>query len=53
MFGEANHDSNALSNRIDNLPIGGFFCAGEIGQVGGSTYMHGYTSSFGIFRPVR
>ena len=53
MFGEANHDSNALSNRIGNLPIGGFFCAGEIGQVGGSTYMHGYTSSFGIFRPER
>jgi small ligand-binding sensory domain FIST len=26
----------------------GFFCNGEIGPIGGSTYLHGYTSVFGI-----
>ena len=51
LFGQPNHDSDAFANNIGSLPVGGFFCAGEIGQVGGSTYMHGYTSSFGIFRP--
>ena len=30
---------------------GRFFCNGEIGPVGGTTFLHGYTSSFGIFRP--
>ena len=29
----------------------GFFCNGEIGPVSGTTFLHGYTSSFGIFRP--
>ena len=32
------------------FPLGGFFCNGEIGDVHGRTYLHGYTSSFGIFR---
>jgi small ligand-binding sensory domain FIST len=32
------------------MPLTGFFCNGEIGPVGGTTFLHGYTSSFGIFR---
>jgi len=28
----------------------GFFCNGEIGPVGGATYLHGYTSCIGLFR---
>ena len=28
------------------------FCNGEIGPVGGETYLHGFTSSFGLFRPA-
>ena len=36
--------------KLGDMPLTGFFCNGEIGQVGGSTYLHGYTSSFGIFR---
>jgi small ligand-binding sensory domain FIST len=38
-------------DKIGDIPLAGFFCNGEIGQVSGSTYLHGYTSSFGIFRP--
>ncbi len=30
--------------------LGGFFCNGEIGPVGGTTFVHGYTSAFGIVR---
>jgi len=51
LFGQPNHDSNLFTNMLGDVPLGGFFCGGEIGQVGASTYLHGYTSSFGIFRP--
>lgn len=50
LYGKPNFDSNLLRNYIGNIPIGGFFCGGEIGPVGGTTFVHGYTSSFGIFR---
>jgi small ligand-binding sensory domain FIST len=39
-----------LRTRLGNVPIGGFFWNGEIGPVGGTTFVHGYTSAFGLFR---
>lgn len=51
LYGTPNHDSDRFASRIGNVPLAGFFCNGEIGPVGPSTYVHGYTSSFGIFRP--
>ena len=36
---------------VGAVPLGGFFCNGEIGPVNGTTYLHGYTSCFGLFRP--
>lgn len=51
LFGRPNHDSDLFRERIGPVPVGGFFCNGEIGQVGGTTFLHGYTSSFGLFRP--
>ncbi|MFT7513571.1 MAG: small ligand-binding sensory domain FIST [Candidatus Omnitrophota bacterium] len=50
LYGSTNHDSDLITNRIGPLPISGFFCAGEIGPVGTSTFIHGYTSSIGVFR---
>ncbi|MEK9630086.1 MAG: FIST N-terminal domain-containing protein [Nitrospinota bacterium] len=50
LYGEANHDSNMFRNKLGEIPLGGFFCNGEIGPVGNTTFLHGYTSSFGIFR---
>ncbi|MBI3804500.1 MAG: FIST C-terminal domain-containing protein [Nitrospirae bacterium] len=50
LYGESNHDSNLFHSQIGPLPLGGFFCNGEIGAVGGSTFLHGYTSCFGIFK---
>ena len=35
---------------LGDVPLGGFFCNGEIGPVQGTTFLHGYTSAFGIFR---
>ena len=50
LYGEPNFDTNVLKEHFGDLPMGGFFCNGEIGPVGGSTFLHGYTSSFGFFR---
>ena len=51
LYGEADHDSRIFKNKMGDVPIGGFFCNGEIGPVGKATFLHGYTSSFGIFSP--
>ena len=50
LYGEPDHDSRMFREHLGPLPLGGFFCNGEIGPVQGRTYLHGYTSSFGIFR---
>ncbi len=50
LYGIPNHDSNCFKDYIGAIPLGGFFCNGEIGPVGGTTFLHGYTSSFGLFR---
>ena len=51
LYGEADHDSRVLAEEIGPTALGGFFCNGEIGPVDGTTYLHGYTSSFGLFHP--
>jgi small ligand-binding sensory domain FIST len=53
LYGQPDHDSRAFQNQLGALSLGGFFCNGEIGPVGGATYIHGYTSAFGIFKPLR
>jgi small ligand-binding sensory domain FIST len=30
--------------------VAGFFCAGEIGPVGGKNFLHGFTASIAVFR---
>ena len=51
-FGRPNHDSDLFRERVGAVPLGGFFCNGEIGPVGARTFLHGYTSSFALFRPA-
>jgi small ligand-binding sensory domain FIST len=53
LYGRPNFDTGVFREHLGDVPIGGFFCNGEIGPVGGDTFLHGYTSSFGLFRPVR
>lgn len=50
LYGEPNFDSSLFSRYVANIPVSGFFCNGEIGPVGGGTFLHGYTSVFGICR---
>jgi small ligand-binding sensory domain FIST len=49
LFGAAGHDSGMFHQRLGPVPLGGFFCNGEIGPVGGRTFLHGYTSAFAVF----
>jgi small ligand-binding sensory domain FIST len=53
LYGSADHDSTALKRRLGELPIGGFFCNGEIGAVHGMTQVHGYTSAIAIISAPR
>jgi len=50
LYGQPDHDSRAFARALGPLPLAGFFCNGEIGPVEGKTFLHGYTSAFGIFR---
>ena len=51
LYGRPNIDTGVFKQHLGDVPVGGFFCNGEIGPVGGTTFLHGYTSSFGLFRP--
>ncbi len=50
LYGRSGFDSEAFQARFGDVPLGGFFCNGEIGPVGSTTYLHGYTSSFALLR---
>jgi small ligand-binding sensory domain FIST len=52
LFGCADHDTGLFEERLGPAPLGGFFCNGEIGPVAGTTFLHGYTSAFALFRPA-
>ncbi|MBD2606714.1 FIST C-terminal domain-containing protein [Scytonema hofmannii FACHB-248] len=52
LYGKPNFDSQLFRRYLNDIPIGGFFCSGEIGPVAGSTFFHGYTSVFGICRAL-
>jgi small ligand-binding sensory domain FIST len=49
LFGVPNHDSHVFLERSGAMSLSGAFCGGEIGPVGGKTFLHGYTSVFGVF----
>lgn len=51
LFGRSHHDVQLIRAATGACPVGGFFCNGEIGPVGGVNYLHGYTASLGLFRP--
>ncbi|MBD2136335.1 FIST C-terminal domain-containing protein [Anabaena sp. FACHB-1237] len=52
LYNKANFDSRLFHKYVPDIPISGFFCSGEIGPVGGRTFLHGYTSVFAICRSL-
>lgn len=49
-FKQANHDIGLVNEFADDCCVAGFFAQGEIGPVGGKTFVHGFTSSLALFR---
>jgi small ligand-binding sensory domain FIST len=45
LFAGPDHDAGVLAEIFGPHPCAGFFCNGEIGPVGKSNYLHGYTAS--------
>jgi small ligand-binding sensory domain FIST len=48
MFDLPDHDASALEDSL-GAPTAGFFCAGEIGPVGGRNFLHGFTATIAVF----
>ena len=51
MFGVPDHDAAALAAELGAIPAAGFFAAGEIGPVGGESFLHGFTATVAVFAP--
>src|SRR6185503_6582334 len=49
LFGVADHDAGLVSETFAGAPSAGFFAAGEIGPVGGSPFLHGFTATVAVF----
>ena len=49
MFDLPDHDAAAVEDSL-GAPTAGFFCAGEIGPVGGRNFLHGFTATMAVFR---
>jgi small ligand-binding sensory domain FIST len=48
LFSSPDHDAKIVADALGAAPSAGFFCNGEIGPVGGSNFLHGYTASIGL-----
>ncbi len=52
MFSTPDHDVGCVRGAWNSeLPLAGFFAAGEIGPIGGRNFLHGFTASVALFRP--
>jgi len=57
LFSSPNHDASIIAGRLPStnpekpLPLAGFFAAGEIGPIGGPSFVHGHAACCAVFRP--
>jgi small ligand-binding sensory domain FIST len=49
LFAEPDHDAALVAEAVRGGAVAGMFCAGEIGPVGGRTFLHGFTASVLLF----
>lgn len=49
MFPHADHDASLVAHETSDAAIAGLFCNGEIGPVGGRSFMHGFTATMAVF----
>ncbi|UCG51530.1 MAG: FIST C-terminal domain-containing protein [Candidatus Latescibacterota bacterium] len=51
LYDHPNGDVSVIQRFFPGLSVAGFFCAGEIGPIGGKNFLHGHTASLVLFRP--
>jgi len=52
-YGTVQHDMKTIRRILSSqIPVAGMFCNGEIGPIGRTNFLHGYTASLGVFVPV-
>ncbi|HEX3831032.1 MAG TPA: FIST N-terminal domain-containing protein [Solirubrobacteraceae bacterium] len=49
MFGACDHDATMIDEVLGGTPAAGFFAAGEIGPVGGRSFLHTFTATVAVF----
>jgi small ligand-binding sensory domain FIST len=49
LFPQPDHDAKAIQATAGPLALAGFFAAGELGPVGGTNFIHGFTASVVLF----
>jgi small ligand-binding sensory domain FIST len=49
LFSEPDHDAGLVTEMLGEIPVAGFFCAGELGPVGGQNFLHTFTASIALF----
>ena len=50
LFEDPHHDAGKVRAAAGEVPCAGFFCAGEIGPIGGQNFLHGFTASVALFK---
>ena len=49
LFPGPDHDAGLIAKMLGKIPVAGFFCAGELGPVGGQNFLHAFTASIALF----
>ena len=49
LFGSPDHDAALVADGLGIDAVAGMFCAGELGPVGGRSFLHGFTASIALF----
>ncbi len=49
MFAIPDHDAGVIARELGPIPVAGLFCNGEIGPMGGRTFLHSFTASIALF----
>lgn len=50
LYQHPNGDIDVIQAALGGIPVAGFFCAGEIGPIGGRNFLHGHTASIALLR---
>jgi small ligand-binding sensory domain FIST len=49
LFDQPDHDAALIAATLGDIPVAGFFCAGELGPVGGQNFLQTFTASIALF----